>query len=859
MLEMQFDFDGLIEVIAKNLYSEKKVFIRELIQNGHDGIQRRAHGNAGWGGRIDIETRPQDLEITIRDNGTGMSRADLIDYLSNVGKSYTRQQRESTEGLIGQFGIGFLSAFVVAKRVEVRTRKIGEEQGWLWTNDGKKTYELTECAVDSPGTSVRVILRDPEDRGIIQETEVRDLIRKYADMLNVPIYLNGGGDPENTMRMPWEKPGLTPLELELELHFYLERTMTDSVLEVIPVKLTEPVRAEGVLYISRTRSISVNQRRTMRIYQDRMLLCDDGDDLLPEWARFVNGVLNTPDLTPTAARDNFIRNAVADQLRQALGDAIIQHLDQLRSDDPERFTDIIRFHRVGFLAACRYYEDFFTRFAHMLLWRTNDLSTREHASPVRYGRTEVLRTLPDIIADIPTEPGEPVQLPCFTTPSTASQYFEVANAAGRVVVDASFLYEPELLEAYTRLPNVNVVLSHVDREDHPDLFGEPSPDHDGDVLRLAETMSLLLRTPGGGNILTEARRFEPPSIVAVVRSDELSRAQQKAEEIRLDPNASQSAREVADALAEMTAQQARRLTINAGNPLIRRLARQNLTDPEVQKLMSGIYNNAVLANRELITPDAANIFHHQFQELMDRCLDYLETRQELDQALSRAAEQEARRRAALKVQTHRIFFMMTPFADQYQPLIAACRQMIEVTWKSQLIVASDWQENPQLLENVVQLMSQAHAFIAEVTDGNPNVMFELGAAFADQHHRPFALLRQRGIIPLPVDLRGMLYIDYDIGRPDLEKHLNGELRKNKDIRALLDADSWENYVSADHLAELSPVRISDHAIYERLAAEFPTAEAWDKAEESTVAKILGGKYAMFAGGMLEHIRQQTRI
>jgi hypothetical protein len=101
MLEMQFDFDGLIEVVANHLYSEKKVFIRELIQNAHDGIRRRAQADAGRG-RIDIETRPQDLEITIRDNGIGMNRDDLIGYLSNVGKSFTRLQRDSTEGLIGQ-------------------------------------------------------------------------------------------------------------------------------------------------------------------------------------------------------------------------------------------------------------------------------------------------------------------------------------------------------------------------------------------------------------------------------------------------------------------------------------------------------------------------------------------------------------------------------------------------------------------------------------------------------------------------------------------------------------------------------------------------------------------------------------
>ena len=279
---------------------------------------------------------------------------------------------------------------------------------------------------------------------------------------------------------------------------------------------------------------------------------------------------------------------------------IVEHLDRLRKGDLERFTDIIRYHRIGFLAASYYYDEFFTRFAQMLLWRTNDRA----AGPVESGltgRAEVLRTLPDIIADIPHEPNEPARLACFTTASTASQYFQVANAAGSVVVDASFSFEPEVLEAYTRLPGVNLQLIHVDREDHPGFFSELAEDQDTDIVRLAETMTLLLRTPGGGRIRTEARRFQPSEIAAVIRADALTKAQQKAEEVRLDPNVSDDVREMAEALAQMSALQSRRLTINAGNPLIRRLARCEPADLAVQELMLAVYNNAILANRELVT------------------------------------------------------------------------------------------------------------------------------------------------------------------------------------------------------------------------------------------------------------------
>ena len=200
--------------------------------------------------------------------------------------------------------------------------------------------------------------------------------------------------------------------------------------------------------------------------------------------------------------------------------------------------------------------------------------------------------------------------------------------------------------------------------------------------------------------------------------------------------------------------------------------------------------------------------------------------------------------------------MITPFAERYRPLVAACRAMVEERWGAQLIVASDRQDDHRLLDNVELLMSQAHAFIAEVTEANPNVMFELGAAFAERHSRPFALLREHGASPaLPADLRGMLYIDYDMDSPGLGEHLSRELRKNSHIRTLLDEGSPARYLSPDQLQSLSPV-ILDSAIYERLATQFPTAEDWADAEDVKVAEILGPNHQAFAKPLLDHIRQR---
>lgn len=284
---------------------------------------------------------------------------------------------------------------------------------------------------------------------------------------------------------------------------YLEKTMQDSVLEVIPFDLRSPVRAAGVLYISRIRTVQIEAPRTVRVFQNRMYLCENAPDILPKWAIFVNGVIDTPDLAPTAARDSFIRDAKLDQLRDLLGDRIIAHLEALHAEDPDRFSQILVYHNLGLKAACHYYDEFFKKFHHLIEWRTNSgrlIGGRSDPTPVR-------RTLPQILAALPHPPGEPQPLPCFTEPSSANQYFQMADAAGSLVVDASFWFESELIEKYARLQAGRVRLVRVDREDDPNVFRRLVEGTDDAVRRLAELMSRLILTVRGGRVRVEASRF----------------------------------------------------------------------------------------------------------------------------------------------------------------------------------------------------------------------------------------------------------------------------------------------------------------------------------------------------------------
>ncbi|MCU0755369.1 MAG: ATP-binding protein [Xanthomonadales bacterium] len=857
---MTLDFEGLMGILANSLYSEKKVFIRELVQNGHDGIRRREKRESHYYGRIDIESRPEEGWISFMDNGIGMSDEDLNGYLSRIGASGTKtlgRESEAVSGLVGKFGIGFLSGFIVAERVEVRTRKMDSEFGWLWKNDGGQQYSLERCDREVPGTTVKVYIKDPLDRALIEAESVIKVVREYCDMLRVPIHVNRGAAPVNTQVMPWEREGLSEEETDLDCRIYLARTILgDSLIETFPVRLEAPFRAGGILYVSKMRTFGVRVPRNLRIYQDRMYVSNDAD-LLPPWAEFVSGIIETSGLTPNAARDGFIRNAAWSKLRDALGEVIIQGMDRLRTHNRRQLSYILKYHELGIKAACYHHEPFFQKFAHLLEWRVNRLPNSEHdrddddlLGVDRRGDGVAFhwRTLPEVLAASRSEPGRAQRLLTFTTSNAANQYFEMANAEGVLVVDASYQFEGELIASYVKLADVPPVeLVYVDKQGGG-LFKELEST-DLAVRRLAEAMGQFIVVGGVGRLRVEARRFQPPSLPAVLLNAEQGNADLHARQILLDPTSASHLREMAEELLRHSRRgSAMRMVINANSPFIRELAQLDSKDRDVQHVMLGVYNSAILYNAELLTPRNAKIFHDQFGDFMESNIRMIKARGELEQARDQL-EQERRalrrlEKSEMPSAAHRIVFLMTPFHPQYAGLEAALRAVIEDRWACQLCLARDQILNPELRGNVEAHMQQAHAFIAEVSQGNPNVMYEVGRARALYPTRPMIFLSHpspdTGKVTLPADLGGLLRIEYalDSAAKELADHLEKELRKSAAITALLDMADLDDFVPVTLLRQYSrPYALQENTL-QALATRFSTAGAWRQAEATRVLELV---------------------
>jgi molecular chaperone HtpG len=376
---METNLPGLLTLLAEHLYSNKDVFIRELIQNAHDAIVERRKIDRDIGGRIDIEYNALKRTLTVRDNGIGMDEQDVKTFLSVIGSSNKTGparaaedlRRAADRDLIGQFGIGLLSAFVVAQEVSVTTLKVGSRQAIRWQNAASADCVLYEADKTSIGTDVTLHIREGYDF-VLDHDYLRTAIVKYCQILQFPIFVNQSG-PLNSDTPPWYRNsfGSQP-ERDREYRSFLNDRFPDLLLDVIPVHLDDgEFIAFGGLLISDRRSLS-SETGGIDIFVPRMFIKAADASLLPPWAGFIRGVIDSPDLETNASRDNIKASGAAFKAVQIhLTKVIIDRLAEVARTDKDKFRRIISWHHIQIKAVACSYDEFFENVAHLLIFETN--------------------------------------------------------------------------------------------------------------------------------------------------------------------------------------------------------------------------------------------------------------------------------------------------------------------------------------------------------------------------------------------------------------------------------------------------------------------------------------------------------
>ena len=349
---------GLLKVLAEHLYSNKQVAIRELIQNAHDSCLRRAveGKEAHYRPRITIAADGERQVLTISDNGCGLTAEEIDAYLATIGRSYTRELRdrlsmlswEEASRLIGQFGFGFLSAFLIASEVTLITHSLRPGSSALrWQSSGDEHYDLGPGEREEVGTTIELHIK-PSAAFVLQPNLLVETVRKYADFLPDPIYVAGDRTPVNLMLPPWEARDPQAASLE-----YIARAfdladplcvipLHDETVDLGHDSLSLPL--SGFLFVPPSSVASVREYGDLRVFIRRMFICDDERELLPPWARFVRGVIDCPLLQPTASRESIHQDDAFEAIQQALEHQLVEGLRRMAQEDPATWRRLVRGH-----------------------------------------------------------------------------------------------------------------------------------------------------------------------------------------------------------------------------------------------------------------------------------------------------------------------------------------------------------------------------------------------------------------------------------------------------------------------------------------------------------------------------------
>jgi len=372
--QFQTEIGQLLKLMTHSLYSNKEIFIRELISNASDALDKfnylsltdEKFKEEHWRGKISIKLDKDDSSLTIGDNGIGMNEADLMENLGTIAKSGTKAFMENLTGdakkdsnLIGQFGVGFYSVFMVAEKVDVISKKAGEEQAYMFSTDGTGEYEIKPVTKDEHGTVVYIKLKEDE-KGFLDKWRVQEVVKKYSNHIAYPIMLNyedveyeGEGDDRKEKKVHkseqindatalWTLPK-SELKEEDYIEFY--KTLShgdDEPLTYLHNKVEGANEFTTLFYIPKKAPMDLyraDYQPGVKLYVKRVFITDDDKELLPPYLRFVKGIIDSEDLPLNISRELLQENRILANIKQNSVKKILGAIKKLDSEKMEIFTE----------------------------------------------------------------------------------------------------------------------------------------------------------------------------------------------------------------------------------------------------------------------------------------------------------------------------------------------------------------------------------------------------------------------------------------------------------------------------------------------------------------------------------------
>ena len=425
--QFQTEVGQLLQLMTHSLYSNKEIFIRELVSNASDAIDKlnylkltdekiKSALPEDWSGQVTITFDKEDKSLTIIDNGIGMNEEDLIASIGTIAKSGTKSFVEAMTGdakkdsnLIGQFGVGFYSVFMVASHVDVISKKAGEDTGYKWSSNGTGEFDLAPCTKESSGTVIYIKLKDEEAEEFATKERIENIVTKYSNHIAYPIYLSYKEEVTETLSEEDEKAGKEAKKtiedrnekineataLWMQPKSKLKADEYNAFYKSISHDSQDPMatihtKAEGVneyttlFYIPKTAPMDMyraDYQPGVKLYVKRVFITDSEKELLPTYLRFVRGIIDSEDLPLNVSREILQENRVMANIKQASVKKILNEIKKM-SKDEEKYAEFIEQYNRALKEGA--YQDFTNKDAILELIRFKSSSSDKMTSLKAY-------------------------------------------------------------------------------------------------------------------------------------------------------------------------------------------------------------------------------------------------------------------------------------------------------------------------------------------------------------------------------------------------------------------------------------------------------------------------------------------
>ncbi len=730
--EIKINLPGLLKMLGSNIYSKPDVAIREMIQNAQDTcIIRKTKDKEYNAPAIYVSYNTKKKTLTFSDNGCGMTEQELHQYLSTIGDGFTKLQKQVLRNvgikeallLIGQFGIGLLSAFSVAKKVEVFTCSYRPDStGFRWSCEGDIEYEVEPIDHSEIGTTVELHLTD-NNLILLNDKTLQRAIKKYADFLSIPIYLKG--NQINSCSTPWnDKVEYTDLLDYVHMRYDL------NAISIIPFQVKNPLNMDGLLFVPTVPLELLRDFGEIDIYVSHMFVKENDRELLPHWARFVKGLVNSPDLTPTVSRDDIIRDDNYYIIRKLLGELILDSLMKLEKHAPDELEMVVKTYNNTIKAKSLDDDSFFKRICDLVRVSTDvgHLSMKDY-----------LNKSQNVIY-------------YFCEQGTEVQNKLLFGFKGLPVIDSSWGLEEIFLEKYATHKGLQSKRLESDSEL---IFT---------VIESADQKWKDLEKQFKSTVHIEARAvaFDPATIPAVLVCKPMKKST-KGIEKGTDVSVSNSStgtfqvRKMFEKINER--KMARRygdgsiLQLNTLSPLMQKLCDMNRNET-FRLALRAILNNAVMLAQDHISPEEVEIFFATNNDVVSAMIGHTLAFDEIQQKITK-----------IELSKQRSCFFAYPFQEKFHALQRYIRKFLVQNYGINLMTTAIEIKNASVIEDIKNQIAESHFGIADISGNNPNVLWELGLMIG--YGKPVLILKEKSdISDTPFDLYGNYRVEYQIIRDD---------------------------------------------------------------------------------------------